>query len=1288
MALYTLKSRDEAILPLLNYNGNSNWIKGQISSFGGAPTPDQTQLYNAIGRTEGENAGEQNNENFFSKRLKSIENALGTTGSAAVGGINELIVNEDRNGMRKDQKSRMNEIAKQYGYNDYHEVWDARDRAKEANDTKTLDLIDNVINPKLKAQANENAEEMTNFANKYQDYVQNDYIGKKTNQDRGKFAGSALNTLSTTADVMTLGAGIPASVGANVAQGAIEGLADELEQNGGLQSENPLEWFGENGVNWERAGQNAAIGAATGAVTGLVNKGVGNAIAKNGGNLFKGGNKLTNALNNFNSNTALGRAISTVGSGAARGAISGAAGGATGAGLSSAMNNVSLEEGFANALKGAAQGAGQGAITGGAMAGATMAADATINKVAPDLATKIKDNQARNMSYGNSLKDQFRGAWKSGDSAVAENILKPMAASASSKIGEATGKIGTFAQDLTFQNAIKNPSKMKDPVYLGELTEEDVSGVVEAYKNAGIDLMADPDALNAITVNNGKMYLNQENAQHIHDARIDGNGMTPRQVRKVFRNSTGENATVSDELTKSGNATIGAPNGNGYDVSHLYVDENGEIGVRTVYPAKSGTIPKQLKRVSGSSQLPSADISGDEGLPAGASALRDSSAIITQDNQNVNAQALSNWDKLARDGGYENWDALEQRFMEANPDYKPTGSDAGAVLGWMDENPGSFDPNARVAQASAVEETEIAKVPTSKQIKGKRQMVEEITSQFNAVDKPTARATKPNETFSNLYEEWGLSDGDDIRQAVSYAKQGSLIPQMVREAAGEAGVIDLTDAEALVMGLKLNKQASNKVINALENVMDSTDSTIFGGKQGIDALELQRDLQQIASDARGTNGTYRIGNSFVDETMARNFERIANNIGQKLDEAAVQKGVVPNVLNRHAQDIQNMKNAFPDNTKWQEAIDTKILGAKNIGDLRHSMKDLVRANIFINNGDENFSTFGGQYAAKNMAIPTTKAGIQNRLVNDIWDKIRNSKVARNARLNRDVSMMNDENSVKTTAPTTPTTPTELADATTDYSPQTQLYNAIGRTEGNLQQQNTARYLVDAVQEAEIVPTQSPVAPLGATTAVVPDTATAQNSNQTALYNTLTNTPTSNNMMQTTNAINTGYYQPTGDYWTDIIASAMSAAIDADDVKAFASLYGMYQDQLANLQKQASSAQSNSQQKLTSTQQRANAAMNSLERLSGMQPDTAYNLSSIPLIGNIATLGGNDYEAEAKSLAQQIGYMVSGSNIKDSEAENIGKSYVPQPWDNEQVRQSKLRRAREIIQQYQNGYVES
>ena len=268
---------------------------------------------------------------------------------------------------------------------------------------------------------------------------------------------------------------------------------------------------------------------------------------------------------------------------------------------------------------------------------------------------------------------------------------------------------------------------------------------------------------------------------------------------------------------------------------------------------------------------------------------------------------------------------------------------------------------------------------------------------------------------------------------------------------------------------------------------------------------------------------------------------------------------------------------------------------------------------------------------------------------------------------------------ETPTPTTTNVPTNAIE--TAYNPATKVYEAIGRTEGlsNAEQARTADYLVNATQEAKNAQT-------GGNTLeslIGQPTTTDNTSVYGSMYGTGSNTGTSSNRIVSQSGQE--YFQPTGDYWTDVIARAMTAAIDADDVDAFSSLYSMYQDSLSNLQKQKSS--STSSQKLTSTQQRANAAMDSLSRLSNMTPDLGYNLSGIPVIGNIATLGGNDYEGEAKSLAQQIGYMVSGANIKEEEAYNIGKAYVPQPFDSEQTRNLKLQRAYNIIRQYQNGTAE-
>lgn len=256
------------------------------------------------------------------------------------------------------------------------------------------------------------------------------------------------------------------------------------------------------------------------------------------------------------------------------------------------------------------------------------------------------------------------------------------------------------------------------------------------------------------------------------------------------------------------------------------------------------------------------------------------------------------------------------------------------------------------------------------------------------------------------------------------------------------------------------------------------------------------------------------------------------------------------------------------------------------------------------------------------------------------------------------------------------TPVDTTNAIdTAYNPATRVYEVIGRNEGltNAEQARTANYLTNAVQDTNATQSGSTLESL------VPSSNTTSS---TGLYNSMYGEQQSSG--GSVGGVES-YFQPTGDYWTDILGIAMTNSIKDGDYASFGSLYEMYKDALSNVQKQSQS--STKQTKLTGTQQRANAAMDSLERLSQMTPDLGYNLSGIPVIGNIATLGGNDYEGEAKSLAQQIGYMVSGANIKEEEAYNIGKAYVPQPFDSEQTRNLKLQRAYNIIRQYQNGVAE-
>jgi hypothetical protein len=273
---------------------------------------------------------------------------------------------------------------------------------------------------------------------------------------------------------------------------------------------------------------------------------------------------------------------------------------------------------------------------------------------------------------------------------------------------------------------------------------------------------------------------------------------------------------------------------------------------------------------------------------------------------------------------------------------------------------------------------------------------------------------------------------------------------------------------------------------------------------------------------------------------------------------------------------------------------------------------------------------------------------------------------------------------------TPTTITPVLASTNssvidaEYNPATQVYNAIGRSEGLIQgeQERAANYLNEAANDINAASSanntlEGLIAPTAGTTA-------------TSVYNNVYgtdaqlagSTPYTFNSLEEERAVY--FFPPTGDYWSDMLSRAMRRAKNAEDYDALGSLYEMYQDQIAKVEKANTSS---SEVKLTDKQRQANAAERALNDFEQTEHNFAYDVSDIPVLGNIANFGGNEYGSKAEALALQIGYMLSGATVNKEEAKNIGMAYVPQPRDNEAVRQSKLAQIRGIISDYQKTYAD-
>ena len=1157
------------------------------------PSRAQTQVYDALNGNTGAN------DNFFTKRAKSVENALGTTLSvlpawAAVG-------NEDRaiEQRLQDYKASMNNIAKKYGYNTYHDVWDARDAAEASGDTATLERIDNIITPELQAQAKANADNANQAAKNWQDFRENSYIGQKTNQDNTKFLGSAINTLSTATDVLGLTNG-PVS---NAIQGGIEGFADELEQNGGTLDLTELFTKGPQVKNWdnfdiERAAQNALTGAATGAVTGLVNKGISNNLAKKGGNLFKGGNKLTQGINDLGSKTAVGRGISTLATGAGRGAISGAVGGATGAGLQSALNGVELGQGIANTFQAAAQGAGQGALAGTAMAGANMA----INKT-PFMQ---KVNQAKQdwQNSGETFNERLANTYANDDGRLVNTRLGQKVGSwIDNKYTDRvnSGAKARLANALTRSIANEAQGGITGDTKFVRLTEDrikDINILREAQGFTPLDdrqIIAYENALNKNLVNRIKEGMNVDDV-----------------VNMAYESLMSPNAEALPGNDGTTNTMMVAPYRDRFN-SSIIDDFEGTTSLKSIEPRSTNKVnsPRAIKNdLLGQSGSPLAanqeggvtqtsSLEGSTSLGE-ATPLRTRSGIVSQNEQNVNDltsvfepdanKTIQNRNKLQSVGQQLQTAAKTQKY--------------GALYDSLDAKTA-----ARAVKTGAPETL------TKLGVRPENYLEAAKTSDYvNKVVSDLAEQSNVKVNVPDLVDRLSLDNVDVIISEPAAKKYNSYIKQIIP---------DGSNPDEYSAGYLLQK--SRELGNKAANLRGNTDDVNTLRTALTDAKYTLRDLAASALENSELTG------DLTNDNIAKGLAKMgANEAIQDYYTEAVD-GKAPSIT-----DYIRRSSLFEQ--------------ARDMGTQIEAEKYTRSASKAPTNPFTRVWNATGLDQPVNTLLKNTVAPIAGGLTNAA------GKVVEGAG--------NLAAKVGGSTPSSTTATPSVSD--TAYNPATQIYNAIGRTEGEIQgekavEERASNYLEQASKDTAA----ESLGGTGTTSA-------------TSVYDTMTG----NNSTVSSATANSTLIPRTGDYWADILAGAMERAIADNDVAAFGSLYEMYKEAIS---KQTST--SASQTKLTDKQRQANAAALALDELEQLEPDTAYNLSDIPVIGGIATLGGNSYETAAKSLAQQVGYMLSGANVTKDEAENIGKAYVPLPRDNETIRQQKLNKIRGIISEYQRTYSE-
>ena len=154
---------------------------------------------------------------------------------------------------------------------------------------------------------------------------------------------------------------------------------------------------------------------------------------------------------------------------------------------------------------------------------------------------------------------------------------------------------------------------------------------------------------------------------------------------------------------------------------------------------------------------------------------------------------------------------------------------------------------------------------------------------------------------------------------------------------------------------------------------------------------------------------------------------------------------------------------------------------------------------------------------------------------------------------------------------------------------------------------------------------------------------------------------------------------------DTIAQAMDRALAVGDITSYSKLADLYKQAYNIYQLQNPTATStnstNNAKALNATQSKALSGLQQLQTLYNMQPGVRTALYNSPLSGLIDLTGGDEYTAQADSLATTLGYLLSGANIKDSEIAAVKRDYIPSTFDSPAVRQQKLSRAEQLLRNY-------
>lgn len=1086
------------------------------------------------------------------------------------------------------------------------------------------------------------------YTKEWQQY-RKEQMGDKDMSDKDyylKTGGKALDAAATVSDLIP-GLGTGARVALNVGQGVASGVGQQLADNGSNVTSDDLIKAGLIGGASAGAGQLAGLKLGQKALKNPATSKIGKALQSNVG----------------------------------RAALTGAASGATGGGLASALNGGSF-------IGGALEGAKTGALGGATIAGTMGLIGSGLNKVNKKITTPTAQTVAETpeaiitKAAAQDIAETPAAATRRSipvtDYDAGEQTVKVKRANAPTgeySLGKNAGS--TLDGILGPNNARKLPNATlpSEAAQFKNATQtNDVYDFIDQAANSGMDVMdymkgvltpedyaafrknaADYAALNQLGFEGtnavNKTDLPQLDRQQYYEDTIgklqaQGGQMRAADVPEYM------NSHLKNDAAKAG----GYISDNQSILRELFNDDQSDIG--DLYKRYEDLAQAANQNEVYTPENMAAGLRMDEDL-----AKRATDAILKEygARKDIDVNAYPSLRKPV-DVGFEGAPSDEtvytKRILPGNAEQNLPAKAAPAQIAPTEETP--------LIQKGTPEYNEIMRQQNiaKNRMRAERTVIGGIRDQYGT--------TRLNDRINGLNDailevaELGLVDRADIDLfADKVTGKNGEVPKVIRKALNSAGKtdgrIDITMEEVLKRaGASGDKAATDKITSNFKSKGSKYSVDQNGNMSRMDMYDFGRELESE-------------GYTFADrgQRNQNNVDKAYGNAMLLLGEMYIDKAT--DGVNIKANiDANKLKNILPGNERWAAKVDDFLNNAQTVQDARSFMAAPTKMALFSKAADYNEGTYGQRVGdvsrdtakairAASSANPLIAGGqiVASRLIESDKGKQLGIKNAQK-RLDNIKAGGTGKTGVKGAI-------SKAANWTGEK------IGNIGKTLNN-DNFSSASYAGVLPTFGEAATAQiARQAGLGA--ARSQDTNSKLNAAQSELLdaqtqyqnaaNTLASLPTANT------TANKGVQQ------LQTISNAMEAALAAGDITAYGQLADLYKKAYAIYGQDTTTTA----KALSANQAKALTAQQQLEQLAQMSPDAGTAIANSPLGFLVNLGGGNEYANQAKSLATTLGYLLSGANIKESEAERIGQAYVPTAFDSEPVKQQKLARARQLIQSY-------